>query len=231
MSKYRIVIQLSLLLFFCMLLSTNAYAEVNNTTVTINVHDVIPNTEMPDEEMPVFTTSVSIYNLTKNYQEAKNKGMLDIKDFNEEWINKSLSKKGLLDLGEPLATEQTNTKGECLFKVPLLIDQHYGVYLITSKNCSITDQGMFLPTIILFPIVSSKTGELINPVSIYPKYIDDVHSKLSQFEQSDLVEKKPVASKTKTFPKTNEIKSILLVVGLLCLFMVINYYLKFTFNK
>lgn len=219
---------------FTQLTAVSAFAETAETQavpaqmVTLTVHELDQGnqeiTSGAKEGTPLVGVPVSIYDLMAAYQSIVQQGIVDTKKFSEEWSEKAL--KGTADLGTPLATKITDDLGVCTFSVPLKINEQYAAYLIVEETSSTVEQtGKTVPTVVIFPVVSLETGELLNPVEVYPKYVDGLTPEKPEEPQPEKPQpekpqpEKPATTKTspsgENYPSTNEATSSLSTFGLL----------------
>lgn len=150
--------------FFMILLACPVQAETESTNVTMIVHE----DESDSEQAGTGGRQVALYDITSIYLEAKQATGFDEKKFSETLSEKALhSDEGL---PKPLETSVTNAQGECRFVVPMKQQGEYAVYLIRESSQAQTKK--VLPSVILLPIRSVDTNEILNTIDVYPKYID-----------------------------------------------------------
>ncbi|MHC5228672.1 pilin N-terminal domain-containing protein [Enterococcus sp. LJL99] len=213
---------------FSSLMAVSAFAEIAETQtstiemVTLTVHELGESTSSDSKETtPIVGVPVSIYDLTAVYQTASQQGTVEMKKFSEEWSEKA--RKGTLNLGIPLITKITDEMGICTFSVPLKINEQYAVYLIVEETSTTVEQtGKTVPTVIIFPVVSPETGELLNPVEVYPKYVNGgtPEKPMPEKPQSEKPVTQKPSSREENYPNTNETTSSLSTIGLLLMVVV-----------
>lgn len=155
----------SFLSSFFMIVTTHAIrAETIPEMVTMIVHE----DESDSEHTSLGNRPVALYDITSMYLEAKQAA-----DFDEKKFSESLSDKVLLSdegLPAPIKTATTNSEGECTFTVPMKNGEHFAVYLV--RETSQTQTKKVLPSVIILPIRSVETNEILTTIDVYPKFID-----------------------------------------------------------
>lgn len=196
--------------------SVNAQTEITNVTM------IIHEDESDNEQTTMGGRTVALYDITSIYLEAKQATDFDEKKFSETWSDKTLhSDEGL---PAPLKTATTNDEGECEFIVPMKQNGEYAVYLV--REMSQMQSKKVLPSVIILPVRSVETDEILSIIDVYPKYIDGKVQNKPTTPTEPSVPKEPytptepsvpeepyIPTETTTtpkfgqFPSTNELKT------------------------
>ncbi|MHC9001323.1 pilin N-terminal domain-containing protein [Enterococcus bulliens] len=159
------VLMASVLSGFLLMLFTRL---VDAETAIANVTMIIHEDESDSEQTTMGGRLVGLYDITSIYLEAKQASDFDEKKFSETWSDKTLhSDEGL---PAPLKTATTNSEGECEFVVPMKQNGEYAVYLV--REMSQIQSKKVLPSVIILPVRSVETNEVLSTIDVYPKYID-----------------------------------------------------------
>ena len=192
---------------FFLVNTTVVFSEDNKSEITIVFHE-----EENDSTSIQGNRSVSVYDMTAIYLEEKKDADFSDKQFSEKWSAKALkSEDGLPNI---IKNGMTDSNGEWTVTLPLYSGDNFAVYLI--KETGNTQSLRLLPSVIILPVYSTETGEMLTTIDVYPKYLEG-EEPLKPTEPTPLKPTEPTQNSPHsfgTFPSTNEMRTNTIWIGI-----------------
>lgn len=190
---------------FFLVNTTVVFSEENKSEITIALHE-----EENDSTSIQGNRSVSVYDMTAIYLKEKKDVDFSDKQFSKKWSDKALkSEEGFPNI---LKNGKTDSKGEWTVTLPMYSGDSFAVYLI--KETGNTQSLRLLPSVIILPVYSTETGEMLTTIDVYPKYLEGEESlkTIEPLKSTEPTQNSPHSFGT--FPSTNEMRTNTIWIGI-----------------